>query len=759
MCNSGLKTSALLAAMISAITAASVQAQQNQSQDKSKGPMLEEVIVTAQKRSQNLQEVPVAVTALSSDMLEQSGITNIAEVERVSPNTTLRPSRATNTTLTAYIRGIGQNDPLWGFEPGVGLYIDDIYIARPQGAMVDVYDIERIEVLRGPQGTLYGKNTIGGAVKYVTKKMSGDAEGKIKIGLGSYNQQDLVVSGQLPLVEDSLYVGATIASFNRDGFGENKYDGKDNYNKDLLAARVSVEWSPAESLFIRLAADSTEDNSNAKQGTRLVTSLNTGEEPHEPFDSNSGLNYDSKVENSGQSLTVDWSLSDSLSIKSITAYREGSTDSPIDFDGTPYNSFDAPVFYEDDQTTQELQLTYEGARLKLVGGLYYYSGNASGAFDVIAGRFDFGTLGFTAPGEIPGDEVLPTFTAATAGSAETTSQAVYFHSTFEISDAWSLTLGARYTQDEKSAEVYKANLLTIGGSSEFGGTDVSVLQVKSDFEDEDSWNQLSPKLGVDWKFSDESMLYYSYSEGFKSGGINMRADVAGSPPGFSQVFDPEEAKSHELGIKSELFGGRMRVNAAYFKTDYTSVQQTTNRLIGTAFIPFVITDNEQEIQGVELETTTQLTESLNMVLNAGWLDAEWTKFTDFDNAGNPFDASDIYVVSNTPEYSGLLGFNYDQDLADLGSLVVGVNVSYTDEIAPEIIADAPINADAYTLYGASISWYSADENWTVALHGKNLTNEEYLVAGYNFPSFLGEDSITGFYGDPRTITLNASYQF
>ncbi|MFL0810302.1 MAG: TonB-dependent receptor [Agarilytica sp.] len=740
--------------MISLITANTTQAQ-----EESRGPVLEEVIVTAQKRSQNLQEVPVSVTALSGDMLEQSGITNIAEVERVSPNTTLRPSRATNTTLTAYIRGIGQNDPLWGFEPGVGMYIDDIYIARPQGAMVDLYDLERIEVLRGPQGTLYGKNTIGGAIKYVTKKMSGEAEGKVKVGLGSYNQRDLVVSGQLPIVADSLYIGAAIASFNRDGFGENKFDGKDNYNKDVFAGRVSLEWTPVESLFLRLAADNAEDNSNAKQGTRLVTSLNTGEDPHDPFDSNSGLNYDSEVKNSGQSLTVDWSITDSISLKSITAFREGSTDSPIDFDGTPRNAFDAPVRYEDDQTTQELQLTYTGDRVKFVGGLYYYSGNAEGAFDVIAGRFDLGDLDFTAPGEVPGEEALPTFTAATAGSAETSSQAVYFHSTFDVTNSVSFTLGARYTQDEKSADVYKANLLTIGGSSEFDGEDVATLEVKSDFEDEDSWNQLSPKLGVDWKFSDASMLYYSYSEGFKSGGINMRADVAGSPTGFSQVFDPEEAKAHEIGIKTELLDGRMRVNAAYFKTDYTSVQQTTNRLIGTAFIPFVITDNEQEIQGIELEASTQLTNQLNMVFNVGWLDAEWTKFTDFDNAGNPFDASDIYVVSNTPEFSGLLGFNYDLDLAETGSIVVGVNVSYTDEIAPEIIEEAPINADTYTLYGASVSWYSADEKWNVALHGKNLTDEKYLVAGYNFPSFLGEDSITGFYGDPRTITLNASYQF
>ncbi len=744
---------ALLSAMISSITATQVMAQ-------SSGPALEEVIVTAQKRSQNLQEVPVAVTALNATQLEEAGISNITEVERVSPNTTLRPSRATNTTLTAYIRGIGQNDPLWGFEPGVGLYIDDIYIARPQGAMVDVYDVERIEVLRGPQGTLYGKNTIGGAVKYVTKRMSGEAQGKVKATVGMFSQQDLVVSGQLPIVDDTLFIGATIASFQRNGFGTNVFDDTENYNKDVVAGRLSVEWNPTEDLFIRLAGDVTEDNSNAKHGTRLVPSLNTGEEPQRPFNSNAGLNYDSEVENSGVSLTLDWTLTDALGLKSITSYREGSTRGPIDFDATPQNAFDAPVKYDDDQTTQELQLTYEGDALKVVGGLYYYSGDASGAFDAIAGRLNTTTFAaFDQTGAIPGQETSPTFTAATAGSAETTSQAIYFHATYDITDSLSVVLGARHTKDEKESNVYKASLLTDGSSSEFGGTDIAVLAVSSDFTDSGDWSQTSPKIGINWDINDDNMLYYSYAEGFKSGGINMRADVANTPSGLSQVFDPEKAKTHEIGIKSEIANGRARINVAYFNTDYTSVQQTTNRLFGSNFVPLVITDNEQEIQGIELESSVQLTDNLNMVLNAGWLDAEWSSFTDFDLSGNPIDIADDVIVSNTPEFAGLLAFNYDHDLGDAGSLVVGVNASYTDEIAPEIIKDAPINADAYTLIGASVTWYSADESWSAALHGKNLTDEEYLVAGYNFANFLGEDSITGFYGDPRTVSLSVSYKF
>lgn len=714
---------------------------------------MDEVIVTAQKREQNLQEVPVAVTAFSGVQLEDAGVETISDLERLSPNTTLRSSRATNTTLTAYIRGIGQNDPLWGFEPGVGLYIDDVYIARPQGALLDTYDVERIEVLRGPQGTLYGKNTIGGAIKYVTRRLSGNTEGNVKVGVGNYNQRDVSVSAQTPLIKDSLNIGATVASFERDGFGTNRFNGDDNYNKDVSAARVTAEWTPAEKWFVRLSGDWTEDKSNARAGTRLVPSLITGEPPQRPYDSNAGLAYDQRVITSGGALTISWDISDAFSLKSITAYRQGSSDGPIDFDATPRNTFDAPARYSDHQTTQEFQLNYQDERLKVVGGLYYFKGYAAGAFDVVAGA----ALGL--PPVIPGNEVAPTFVATTAGSVDTTSKAVYVHSSYDLTSQLTLNLGARYNEDEKDADVFKASYLTNGRSNMFGGTNLATVAIQSDFSDGDTWRELSPKAGIDWKINEDLMLYYSYSEGYKSGGVNMRADARASPAGLSHVFDPETAETHEVGIKSELLERRLRLNLAYFQTKYDNVQVTTNRLVGVNFVPLVITDNSQDIRGIELETTAQLSERLTMVFNYGWIDAEWTKFTDFTAGGAPFDASDIVVVSNTPKNNALLGFNYDHEFGSYGHVVFGVNASYTGKIATEILADSPINAEDYTLFGANVSWYSADKHWNVALHGRNLTDERYLIAGYNFPNFLGENSITGFYGDPRTYTLNVAYLF
>ena len=724
---------------------------------------LEEVTVTAQKRAENLQEVPIAVTAFSGDDLQQAGINTIADLEQASPNTTLRASRATNTTLTAYIRGIGQNDPLWGFEPGVGLYIDDVYFARPQGAMLDIYDIERIEVLRGPQGTLYGKNTIGGAIKYVTKRMSGEATMDIGTAVGSYNQRDITAAGKLPLIEDKLYIGATVASFNRDGFGTNAYTGAENYNKDITAARVSMEFTPTDNFFLRLAGDTTKDTSNNRHGSRLVVSQQTGEAPQNPFDSNSGAGDDQTVENSGANLTAEWALSDVITLKSVSAYREGSTEGFIDFDGSPVNTFDAPVKYADHQFTQEFQVNYTADRLDLVGGIFYMDGFASGAFDVIAGA----ALG--GPAVEPKDAIDPTFVAATEGTAKTTSKAVYLQANYDLTDAMTLVLGGRYTQDEKTATVYKAKIFTdgsTGGASPiFGGAITKayepffpggLIALQSDFEEGGDWSKFNPKVGLDYQLSADTMVYASYAEGFKSGGINMRADALASPAGFSHVFEPEDAASVEFGMKTEMLDNRVRMNAAVFSTDYDNVQITQTALIGNNFVPVVATDNTQKINGLELEVTAQLTNALTAVANLGYIDASWEKF--IDGAGN--DVADERSVSNVPELAGMVGLNYETQLSGGSTLIFGANLSYTGEIAMEVAEpNQPIDEDAYTLANLNATWYSADEHWTVGLHGKNLTDKEYRVAGYNFPNFLGDDEILGFYGDPRTITASLSYQF
>lgn len=713
---------------------------------------LEEVVVTAQKREQNLQEVPVAVTAFDATALENAGIQDVTELQKSAPNVTMQVSRGTNSTLTSYVRGIGQADPLWGFEPGVGLYVDDVYLARPQGGVLDVFDVERIEVLRGPQGTLYGKNTIGGAVKYVTKRLTGESELNIKGALGSYNQRDLEVSGQMPLIEDTLYFGGSIAQFKRDGYGEFLQSGDENYNKDLMAARVSLEWLPSDSLSVRFSADKTKDDSNAKGGHRLSASvLNPTEAvPSDVYDSNADMDTDNEVESSGASAIVTWDISDAMTFKSITSYREGETYTNIDFDNTSLASLHVPAVYEDDQTTQEFQLSYSTDNLDVVGGLYYYEGTASGAFDVLLGAFNPGGAF---------DDSLGAFDAVTAGTVETTSYAAYVHATYAFNEQFALTLGGRYTIDEKDADVYKALLYVDGTSDELGGDTLSTLSVSTDYENDESWNQFSPRISVDYKVNDETLVYASYSEGFKSGGFDMRGDATKNPATVNG-YDPEIVETFEVGVKTELLDGRLRLNAAAFYSDYTDMQVTVQQSSdgGTNFVSSVLNAGESEIRGFELEALAQVTENLSASLMLGYINAEYLE-VETETPTGTVDLADDWAFANTPEKTASVKLMYNKSLGDMGELALSAGASYRSEtqIFPQV--ESLIDENSYTLWDASAVWYSADEHWTVGLHGKNLTDEEYRVGGYNFANLGGDESIIGYYGNPRTVSLNFGYNF
>ncbi|GAB3094007.1 TonB-dependent receptor [Aestuariicella hydrocarbonica] len=713
--------------------------------------VLEEVIVTAQKREQNIQDVPVAVTAFSAADLNNAGVQDVTEVQRSAPNVTMQVSRGTNTTLTAYVRGIGQADPLWGFEPGVGLYVDDVYLARPQGGVLDVFDVERIEVLRGPQGTLYGKNTIGGAVKYVTKRLTGEPELSINGSLGSYNQRDLKIAGQLPLIEDKLLFGASVAQFKRDGFGEFLLNGDDNYNKDVTAARVSLEFLPTDNLSLLFSADKTEDDSNAKGGYRMTPSLLIPAEtpPSSVFDTYADMPTYNSVESSGASLTVSWDINEALTLKSITAYREGDTFTNIDFDNTSLPSAHVPAVYADDQTTQEFQLSYTGDKLAMVGGLYYYEGSAAGAFDVLLGAYNVAG---------PFDPSLGIFDALSAGSVDTTSYAAYMHATYTFNDSWALTLGGRYTQDEKDADVYKEQLFVDGTSAAVGGEDLFSLAVLTDYQNDNSWSQFSPRVSVDFSLNDDIMMYASYSQGFKSGGFDMRGDATANP-GTVNGFDPEIVDTVEFGVKAELWDGRVRMNAATFYSEYTDMQVTVQEGVagGTNYVSSVLNAGESEIRGFELEAIAQITEGLSANLMVGYIDAEYIT-VDNETPNGVENIADDWSFANTPEKVASFKLNYASSLGNWGDIAVSAGASYRSETQIFQVASA-IDEDSYTLWDASAVWYSSDEHWTVGLHGKNLTDEEYRVGGYNFANLGGDEVVVGYYGNPRTVSLNFGYRF
>ncbi len=286
---------------------------QSEADEEQVAGVLEEVIVTsARRREENVQDVPIAVSLLSSDQIEKYNIMDLGDLSKIVPNSNISAGRATNSTIVAYIRGVGQSDPLWGFEPGVGVYMDDVFIARPQGALLDVYDVQSIEVLRGPQGTLYGKNTIGGAIKYNTRDIVGDPYGRATVEVGDYSRLDVKAAGSMP-VSENFYVGASVAYLSRDGYGEvvesefpqqwNEI-GEDVSNKDLLAARASATLLIGDNSRLKFALDTVRDDSNARGSQRLND--NWGPALDSRYDVKSDLPVGlERVRMSGGSVTFD----------------------------------------------------------------------------------------------------------------------------------------------------------------------------------------------------------------------------------------------------------------------------------------------------------------------------------------------------------------------------------------------------------------------------------------------------------------------
>tara|TARA_R110001583_G_scaffold12410_4_gene55150 strand:- start:1084 stop:3393 length:2310 start_codon:yes stop_codon:yes gene_type:complete len=724
---------------------------------------LERIEVTARKTVENLQTVPVSITSIGAAELTENGISVMTEVQRFSPNTTLQTSRGTNSTLTAFIRGVGQQDPLWGYEPGVGIYIDDVYMARPQGAVLDLLDVERIEILRGPQGTLYGKNTIGGAVKYVTKPMSGDTELNIEGTLGSYNQKDLKVTGQIPLLDDKLFIGFGHAELNRDGFGEFLTSAladqdTENYNKDLSASRFTLEFHATDDLFMRLAWDRTNDDSNAKGGYRLLPSiLIDAPVPDSVYDSYTSMPTSNNVELEGYSFLVDWQATDELSVKYVATSREGNSVTNIDFDNTSLDIFDVPAIYDDENTSHELQANYTGDGFTIVGGLYAYDGESCGHFDAILGFL--GRAAFNTPG----------LTREVTGCNNSKSTAAYIQSSIDISEQLSLTVGGRYTKEEKEAYVNNGLAFSNVYPSDnwipgYERGDVSFPQVLGTDTDGDGildaskkkeWSRFTPRLGLEYQIDDDTMVFASYSQGFKSGTFNPRATVNES------AANPEIVDSIELGIKKD-WNDVLRTNVTVFSLDHTDRQYITVTPDPDDFT--VLNQNlgnikGSTVKGVEAEITWATTENLRIDFSIGFLDS---KIED-----DPTIAIPLVGLSNTPDYTMNLAANYTMD-TEVGYFVFSGGYYYRDDYLLFEDSDSLLQ-EGYGTLNASVTWEDVEGNWYGGLHFKNLTDEEAMVGGYNFtaknddgtysPGLGGDNTLIGYFNDPRTIQLTVGYRF
>jgi len=700
---------------------------------------LDAVTVTARKREETLQEVPVAVTAFTAESLDKLGVEDIGDLDAQVPNLTVYAARGSSSTLTAYIRGVGQADPLWGVDPGVGLYLDDVYIARPQGALLDVFDVERIEVLRGPQGTLYGKNTIGGAIKYVSRGLREQTEGSASVTVGSYNRLDAkaAIGGAIGGEGSGLRGRVAVASLNRDGYGDNLFSRQQVSDKEINAARLQLGAYSGEDFDVQFALDWMDDQSGVRSAKMLAANpLAPGYPPLEDrYDIRSGMPNVNDTTMKGGSVTVNWRPSQDWALKYVLAKRESDTETNIDFDEVPLPLVDVRAFYDDSQVSNELQLNYDaGGRVRGVTGVYWFDGDAGGQ---VLNHFWNPLLPTAATNPLFGD---------TQGYVNTSSIAVYADWTFDLGERFKLDLGARYTDEDKHAVALNRFYTDASYTTSWG--------TAANFDKTVNFKNVSPKASLDYQFTPDIMGYLSYSRGFKSGGFNIRANTT-AVPRSGEPFDDEVVDSYEVGTKMAFMDQRAFLNLAYFYNQYKDIQLSvfTSYTLpggGQSFFGDFTNAGKGTVQGVEVEYQLLPTEHWLITGNLAWLDA---KYDEFISAG--VNIADSQRFTNAPEFSGALNVEWRTDLANGGNLSARVGYSYQREVWPTTDLSPLIRQGGYGLLNAGVTW-KLDQAWTLALQGTNLTDEEYRTTGYNIAAY---GVVTGFYGPPREVSLSARYDF
>ncbi|MCH7627591.1 MAG: TonB-dependent receptor [Proteobacteria bacterium] len=742
------------------------------------------IIVTARRREERLVDVPIAVTTLSGDQLAKTGALDITDVAQSAPNVTLEVSRGTNSTLSAFIRGIGQQDPVSGFEQGVGIYLDDVYLNRPQAAVLDIYEVERVEVLRGPQGTLYGRNTIGGAVKYVTKHLPQDFSLKLRGTYGTYDQAEGVLTVSAP-VSDLIRVGGSVARLSRGGFGKNLTTGLDNYNKDVWAGRGTVEIGGyGQPVLVRISGDYTRDKSNPRGGHRIIPGQLSGAPVlKDVFDSEGGLNDPKQdVKAYGLSMNVTAELTDALTLRSISAWRKDDSASPIDFDALPAVDLDVPAFYRNEQVSEEVQLLWDdGGPINAIVGGYYLTAKADTQFDV---RLFTSFAGLTA------------FTEA---NVDTDTWAVFGEVNVDFTKQLSLTLGGRYTWDERQAKILRQNYLG-GGSPVFGGLGVPFGAASTDFSGRASYTKFTPRVSLSFKPTPDHNVYASFSQGFKGGGFDPRGVGVNAPDTNGDgvrsdaeiarylSFRPESVDSYEVGYKGNLWNGALFLAFAAFRMDYKDVQipGSAGCTVGgvSTFCGIITNAGKARLQGLELEANARLGrdligagDTLRLSGSLGYIDAKYREYVTQIAGKGPTDVAKYRKVQNTPEFTGNATLSYATPLGE-GDLSLSTTYSYRSKTYQFEVPNPYIDQKGYGLWDASVVYTAPGGRWSLGVHGKNLLDKHYKTSGYTFiaanpetgeilkrpdgsliPTLGKEGTLTAFYGNPRQVFVSATLKF
>lgn len=758
---------------------------------------IEEVIVTARKIEESLQDTPVSVAAFSSADLEQLGASEARDVANFTPNLRMQKQSGSQDNYAMAIRGVSSGETALTIDPTVGVYIDGVYLARTTGLAFDIVDLKRIEVLRGPQGTLFGRNTIGGALNIITEKPTGEFAYKLALGVGTRGYDRVVTSIDTPEL-GPVAVKFSYMKNTKERDLTSLYNGKKLGDSAGEAFRLAARWRASDTVAVDYIYDKSdrENNANTQQlshvrpiyadpngafyGGRYYEQA-AASASEDRLDVLPLTNTDPAETNSdidGHSLIVEWDINENLLLKSISNVREwNSAARGTDFGSFPVESMGdvidlrsgtpvlvpagtlVPIFsaLRDNfhrQITQEFQFTGKllDERLSYAAGLYLFHEEAT----------EDNPQQFVLPTAFIANALtgLPLPPLAAAASAtwlgapfayelENESQAVYGQFTYNIFTDFDVTLGLRYTRDQKESTLQN----NLDGAS-------SAVRVTSD----DEWSNLSPSFSLDYRWSDQLSTYFRVANGYRSGGYNVRAQTSSA---FTTPFDPEEITSYELGLKSDLLDRRLRLNMSVFRMDYTDRQIAQFEAGSGGASSVIVNAGESITQGLEIESVFIPTPGLRVIANYGYLDVEYVEFisgpvdpvTGF-SAGENRDVSDE-VTDNlyAPKHSAALALEYQLAPWDFGQLTLRIEATYVDSLSFHPQLNLFDQTDAYTLFNARATLADIPMGagtFKVAAWGKNLADKEYREFGIDF-------GLLGFavnnYGELRSAGIDLVYEF
>lgn len=710
---------------------------------------LEEIVVTAQKREQNLQDVGVSVTAFTAAQVDKFGFTNSTDIISQTPNLSLGTPTGEGNNASLTMRGVGLSDFNDNNEGPVAVYVDDVYVSALSGVTFQLFDVERIEVLRGPQGTLYGRNTTGGLAHFVSVKPSEETEGYISLTAADNAQFKFegAIGGSLA---DNVQARFSYTQNQHDGYVDNRGPGSnDGNNTDNSAGRLQLAIQPSDNLDIAINFHASKNDADASNWQHESTYSPDGgitslalpsnldfygtcpgcdafgyvDNDGNPFAGDYDRDGKLRVDNTGGSVKFDWDIGD-MTLTSITAFEKFGRFYEEDTDVSPAPTIHNTYSSDIDQFTQEIRLAGDADRMHWVTGLYYYDQEVDADFQI-----DASGIGF-----IVGDASYV---------QDTESLSLFGQVEYDLSDSWTVIGGLRYTTEERELDYL---------SVDNGGLLPPAANTMFDYNKTIDNDTVTGKLELDWRVTDSSMIYSSISKGTKSAGFNTGllddTGLFGTTIRSDVPYDEEKLLSYEVGVKiDDLFGGTSRFNASVFYYDYTDFQ-------AFAFVNLnqVIFNTDATISGMELEFFSKPFEGLDLMLGAAWLDAEANDIPLNNGSGITRDRT----MTLAPEFSvnGLARYQWP---ALSGNLAVQADFSYQTETFFDIQNHPVSKQGSYSIWNAKISYTDASDKWSVTAFVNNMFDEEYRAYTFDVTNLFGFNQVG--YGRPRWAGVTLNYNF